>query len=258
MIFYCIAAALILVWLYFYFTGFTKNPRDLQGTLEEIQQKYSPHQGRWAARKEKKVAEARAGVVAALNIEAAQVRAFEDQQAQANSLANVRDRNEELSNATHKTQVAAQEFQTYIYDNNKILIDSAAANNMDLATYMKVREAQALNEANLQQDERKALSEIKFAVFAKKMGEHVEIGHVQRQLDELYTEVYQLNKSDEPEELKQRKITAREKTIKTIEKDKAGREKKLLQAYYGQDKRRVGEKADDTGDPKSPLGSNPE
>lgn len=134
-----------------------------------------------------------------------------------------------------------------------VLLKLATDKGMSLPTFLEVTKKIAFDEAEISLREQQALQDIRFAQIAKFMTAHTQIDTLQRKLDDLYTEVYQIANGSEPDEVKRRKTESREKTIRATERDKAQIEKGLLQDHRRETVPRTGKKGRSASDPGSPL-----
>jgi len=90
---------------------------------------------------------------------------------------------------------------------------------------------QLLNEQELLKEQRSAENIIRLGIISDYLEEYQKIILIQEQLDTMYKEVAELEREGGP--VNQRRIEAREATIKAVERDKYEREAGLVQAYNG-------------------------
>lgn len=116
--------------------------------------------------------------------------------------------------------------------------DVSEVNKTKYLSEISVQEKRAFNQADLDNEVARMREQVRLAIVAKHFSDHQVISLISEQLDALYLQVEDINKSDSiPEGAKRRMIADREEYIFTLKEDKLGRQKRLLEAHNGRDVR---------------------
>jgi hypothetical protein len=210
-----------LLWLYSY----KQDRLSPQERGKELQKsKLSTWMNRFAAKREEKAALARAGAAAAVATEIAAL----------NTPAR-------LQLVDEVGQAAAE---------NQILVSNKASENkMDPSTYgfkkvteintqqekdlseIRKQEHERLTQIDLQNKIREAQEAVRLMIIAKNLSEQQIIAISQDNIDNAIRQIDRINREDLAETSKTRMIASWEEVITTLEKERRGREKRLLEAH---------------------------
>jgi hypothetical protein len=235
-IFIILGVILVVVTSYMLLTMKKGRDKSAAEQIRGIQSKITDEDNRFRAPKEAAAATARTQARAATNAEAQEI-----VNATVTQTAGVQ-ADFDLKEAPFRAEETRKREQSE-HDLFIELTHQALEEGISVEALIEVKKKRLLDEAERTHQGQLQQQAILLGLIAKHLLEHQAIAQLQKKLDDLYNEVHLIETSSEPESIKKRKIAAREETIRTFEEDRRGREKRLLQAYSGEDIGRVHESA---------------
>lgn len=243
--FYIIIGLLFVgVAAYYWLTGYTKDSNDPEQRKSEVSAKYSTDMGRFAARKEKKAAEARSQLLEATNQEQRLIDANEEREAASKvSYAGKEIELERLAAERTEIRVRTQ------------LIRLAHERGMDIVTYLKVTEHAELKTIDLQARELEYKQDQE--QISRVQQERLEL--VDRATHRLFSMYDQRKKLEgSRDKAKEDKLAQLNYNIQIAEELIRGEQARYLEATLGQEGQRSLPATDGTGRAESEAGESEE
>jgi hypothetical protein len=237
-----IIAGLLFVGVAVYMLMFPggKKESDADTKLKQTQEKYSPSQTRFEARKETKASTARAEEARAINEESTQIIATVNQDASLEKSKFEKDhivekltREEEALTSNHQVLLAQNKLATH-------LMSRAEEKDLDMTAYVETNLHRIRQEIDLETRWKEILQDSNAADLAL-IGDHLVIKKLRQELRDARKERYAIKTGDDPEELKKELLADYDKFIERLEAKIDERETGHLLSENGEAPRRLTE-----------------